>query len=252
MIRRFRKPVGEWREVCVDNSIVRFFVTGVGPPLLLIHGLSGSVRWWRHNMSAFAQYRRVYALDLLEYEPKAARLQFAFPEAARRIALWLDLLGLDRVSIVGHSMGGAIAAELAADAPERVDKLVLVDAAALFPQSRLPLSLPTLVRKTPHFSPTLVPVLLQDAWRTGPRLLWNATRDLFTVNLRPKLEQIQAETLVIWGKHDGILPVSLADELCRLVPRSRAIILPRAGHNPMWEQPKEFNTAVLKFLGSSH
>ena len=236
----------------MDHSVVRYLVAGDGPPLLLLHGLSGSVRWWRHNISVFAQHCRVYALDLLEYEPEAARLQFAFPEAARRITQWLEMLGVERVSVIGHSMGGAIAAELAADAPSQIDKLILVNAAALFPRSRLPLSLTSLVRKTPHFSPTLVPVLLQDAWRTGPRLLWNATRDLLTVDLRPKLEQIQADTLVIWGEHDGILPVPLADELCRLVPRSRLTVLPRAGHNPMWEQPHEFNAAVLDFLGLPH
>ncbi|RYD73254.1 MAG: alpha/beta hydrolase, partial [Verrucomicrobiaceae bacterium] len=96
----------------------------------------------------------------------------------------------------------------------------------------------------------LVPVLLQDAWRTGPRLLLTTARDLVMTDLRPKLPRIQAQTLVVWGRHDGILLPSRADEICALIPHSRLFVLPNAGHNPMWEQPAEFNTKVLEFLSS--
>lgn len=248
MIWRSFEPEGEWKEVCIDRGVVRYLVAGEGRPLILIHGLSGSVRWWLHNVPILARHFRVYALDLLEYHPEVARLRFILAEAARRIALWMRRLGLESASVVGHSMGGAIAAELAADEPELVDKLVMVDAAAVLPRSRLPVSLPVLIRKAPHFSPTLMPVLIQDAWRTGPRILWGATRDLVTSDIRPKLSQIRAETLIIWGEHDGILPLPLAEELRRLVPHCQLKVLPHAGHNPMWEAPEEFNAVVLEFL----
>lgn len=248
MIWPYREPEGDWKEVCIDRGVVRYLVAGAGRPVVLIHGLSGSVRWWLHNVPALALHVRVYALDLLEYDPEAARLQFILAEAARRIGLWMRSIGLQSASLIGHSMGGAIAAELAADEPTLVDKLVLVNAAAVFPRSRLPVSLPQLVRKAPHFSPTLVPVLIQDAWRTGPRILWGAARDLVTSDIRPKLSQIRAETLIIWGKHDGILPLPLAEEIRNLVPHSELKVLPHSGHNPMWEQPAEFNATVLEFL----
>lgn len=244
------EPQGEWKEMCIDRGVVRYLVAGEGRPLILLHGLSGSVRWWLHNVPVFARHFRVYALDLLEYQPEAARLRFILSEAARRIALWMRSIGLEGAAVIGHSMGGAIAAELAADEPLLVQKLVMVNAAAVFPRSRLPLSLPQLVRKAPHFSPTLVPVLIQDAWRTGPRILLGAARDLVTSDIRPKLSRIRAETLIIWGLHDGILPLPLAEELRKFVPHSVLKVLPRSGHNPMWEQPAEFNAAVLEFLGA--
>ncbi len=242
-------PEGEWKELCVERGIVRYMMAGEGTPLILIHGLSGSVRWWLHNIPSLSRHFRVYALDLIEYQPAESRRHFLLPEAAHRISLWMRRLGLKSASLIGHSMGGAIAATLAADAPELIDKLILVNPAALFPRARLPLSLPHLVIKAPHFSPTLVPVLLQDAWRTGPRLLFTAARDLVTSDLRPKLPRIQAETLVVWGRHDGILPPVRATEICDLIPHSRLCVLPKAGHNPMWEQPEEFNAEVLEFLG---
>lgn len=244
------EPEGEWKELCIDRGIVRYLMVGEGRPVILIHGLSGSVRWWLHNVPVLAKHFRVYALDLIEYHPEAARRRFMLPEAARRISLWMEALGLESAFLIGHSMGGAIAATLAADSPNLVEKLVLVNPAALFPRWRLPLSLPHLVLKAPHFSPTLVPVLLQDAWRTGPRLLFTAARDLVLSNLRPKLPRIQAETLVVWGRHDGILLPARAEEICALVPHSRLFVLSNAGHNPMWEQPAEFNAHVLEFLGA--
>ncbi|RYD68955.1 MAG: hypothetical protein EOP84_29400, partial [Verrucomicrobiaceae bacterium] len=80
------EPEGEWKELCIDRGIVRYLVAGEGTPVVLIHGLSGSVRWWLHNVPALAKHHRVYALDLLEYHPEAARLRFLLPEAERRIA----------------------------------------------------------------------------------------------------------------------------------------------------------------------
>lgn len=248
MIRRPSHWRGEWHEYPVGRGVVRFITAGRGQPLILIHGLSGSVRWWQRNIPELSRYFRIYALDLLRYEPEARRLDFAFEKAADHLREWMDAVDLPSAHIIGHSMGGAIAAQLAADTPGRVNKLVLVNAAALFPSSRIRLSPAHLVRKAPRFPVTLVPVLLQDAWRAGPRLLWSATRDLLSSDLRPKLPLVMSETLVIWGNHDGILPLSLGQELVTLLPRGRLLVLPNAGHNPMWERPLEFNRAVSNFL----
>lgn len=248
MIRRPTLATGDWHECRVGSGVVRFTTAGKGKPVILLHGLSGSVRWWQRNIPELRRYFRIFALDLLRYHPEAGRMHFAFEEAADHLREWMDVVELESAHIIGHSMGGAIAAQLAADSPERVKKLVLVNAAALFPASRLRLSPTHLVRKAPRFPVTLMPVLIQDAWRAGPRILWSATRDLLSSDLRPKLPKVQSETLVIWGTHDGILPLALGQELAQLLRRSRLLVLPKAGHNPMWERPDEFNKAVTAFL----
>ena len=250
MIRRPAAPTGEWHQCRVGGGVVKFTISGRGEPVILLHGLSGSVRWWQRNIPDLSRRFRVFAVDLLRYRPDAGRLDFSFEEAALYLRDWMDVVGIPSTHIIGHSMGGAIAAQLAADFPERVKKLVLVNAAALFPASRLRLSPTHLLRKAPRFPITLVPVVIQDAWRTGPRILWSATRDLLSSDLRPKLPQIRSETLIVWGVHDGVLPLSLGQELASLLPTSRLLVLPRAGHNPMWEQPVEFNRAVSDFLRS--
>src|SRR5438552_2261132 len=121
----------ERRRVKIGPATIAYEVAGAGPAVLLVHGLSGSSRWWRRNICALTPHRRVYIIDLIGFGASRARHPFVLAEAAGYLAQWLDQLKLARVSLVGHSMGGLIAAELAADAPERVDRLVLVDPAAL-------------------------------------------------------------------------------------------------------------------------
>lgn len=237
----------EWRQTRVGRESVRYQVAGEGPPLILLHGLSGSVAWWQRNMKVLAREFRVHAVDLLYYGTRRGA-RFVLAQTAERITAWMKVLGLERAAFIGHSMGGYIAASIAAEHPEVVSKLVLVNAAAIFPSHGPRLAINRLVRWLPTFPPTLAPVLLRDAVRAGPFVLWEATRDLLSSDFRPRLSAVTAQTLIIWGEQDGILSIELARELHQALPNSELHILPDAGHNPMWESPEEFNELVLRFL----
>lgn len=239
---------GRWHEAEAGDVTIRFLVCGKGPPVVLLHGLSGSVRWWRRNIPALSRSFRVFAVDVVHYKGDQYGSRFVLDEAARRLAAWIVSVGLERVSVIGHSMGGAIATELAADFPERVEKLVLANPAVFFPEEAPLLSVPRLVREGTHFPLTLVPVLVADALRAGPLVLLNAARAVLSRDLREKLGAIRAPTLVIWGEHDGILPGAISRQICRHIPHCELLRLEEAGHNPMWEQPDSFNEAVLRFL----
>src|SRR5215216_512766 len=109
-------------------------VCGEGPPLLLVHGLAGSGRWWARNVPALARHFQVYAVDLIGFgRSRADRggARFGLHDTSTVLLAFMDRAGLSRASIVGHSMGGHIATVLAAEAPDRVARLILVDAAAL-------------------------------------------------------------------------------------------------------------------------
>ena len=106
---------------------------GTGPPLILLHGLAGSARWWARNIPALSRSFRVIAIDLPGFgaSPRGHRLEL--DGVVDQLVGTMDALGIDRASVIGHSMGGLIAGGLAADRPERVERLVLVDAAFLSP-----------------------------------------------------------------------------------------------------------------------
>ncbi len=223
-------------------------VAGRGAVVLLVHGLSGSAQWWSKTLPALAAYYRVYALDLAGFGGSQAGEPFELQTASNQIITFLDGLGLEKASLVGHSMGGFIVADLAAHHPERVEKLALVDAAALpFEDGLLEmgLGLALAVWKIP---PAFWPVFLADAYRAGPRTLWRAATALLAADIACDLGLIQADTLVIWGQQDHLVPLSLGLELARRLPQARLEIIPRAAHNPMLERPVEFNRLLLDFL----
>ena len=240
----------ERRHVQVGSACIYYQVVGAGEPLVLIHGLSGSGRWWTRNVSPLAQQFRVHIVDLIGFGGSRDGHRFVLNEAAAHLTQWLDQLGIERTSLIGHSMGGFIAADLAADFPERVDRLVLVDAAALpFGRGHLhhAVGLAHGLRRLPV---RFLPVLITDAWRAGPMTILHAARELVTTDISPKLAQIRAPTLVVWGEHDSVIPLELGRQLGERLPGARFTVIPRAGHNPMWDAPEAFNRVVVDFLAA--
>jgi pimeloyl-ACP methyl ester carboxylesterase len=223
-------------------------VAGEGPPVVLVHGLSGSSRWWRRNIGALTPHRRVYVIDLIGFGASHTRHPFVLTEAASYLIQWLDQLELERISLVGHSMGGLIVAELAADAPERVDRLVLVDPAALPLDTHLTTHALSLLRELRTISPSFLPVLLADTLRAGPLTFWRAASALMLADLRPKLALIRAPTLVIWGERDALVPLAFAQQLAQYLRYEELVVIQGAGHVPMWDRPQEFNRALVNFL----
>jgi pimeloyl-ACP methyl ester carboxylesterase len=93
-------------------------------------------------------------------------------------------------------------------------------------------------------------ILLGDALRAGPATLHNATRAVLAADLRPRLGQINAPTLVIWGERDNLVPLEYGKLLAESLPNARLEVIEGAGHNPMWDRPDEFTSLVIDFLTS--
>jgi 3-oxoadipate enol-lactonase len=165
-----------------------------------------------------------------------------------RLADWLVAEGLSQAHVAGHSLGGAVAARLAARHPERIDRLVLVDA-AIRPRGMRSLAPPAHVMRTiGRGSLGFAPLLVRDLLRCHPRSFVAATVDALQTDWEPHLRRINAPTLVVWGERDAITPLKLGHEIAAVVPGARLITLAEAGHNPMWERANVFNAEVLRFL----
>ena len=163
------------------------------------------------------------------------------------IANWMKSIGLSRAAVVGHSMGGFIAAALAVNHPQLVSKLALVSA-AIFPPGRAHLWPRKLLRWMVNFPPDLVPVVFRDAWWITPAELWRAAHDIFAADLFPKLSQIKSRTLIVWGDEDGLLPSDIGHELQAAIKGADLCVFDNVGHCPMWEAPEQFNSKVEHFL----
>jgi pimeloyl-ACP methyl ester carboxylesterase len=222
---------------------------GSGPPLVLIHGLCGSTRWWRRNLSALAASHRVYVVDLAGFGGSHAS-RFVLEDAAATLRGFLAGAGVPRADVIGHSMGGLVAAELAADYPEAVDRLVLVDAAGLPLARSFAEQAFGVLRAAPRIPLGLYPVLVDDTRRAGLVSTLRLAHRLAGADLSRKLGSIAAPTLVVWGEDDTIVPLRVGVALAQAIPHARIEVLPHAGHVPMWETPDTWNRLVLSFLSS--
>ena len=219
-----------------------------GPPLVLLHGLSGSAAWWKRNLPALSRAFRVTAVDLPGFGSSHPDARLILDDLPAQLDVLLGELGIERAHVMGHSMGGLVAGGLAADHPERVNRLVLVDAGflSLDPTWRHRLSGP--LRTLPWTSPTILPTLIRDAVRSGPIRMARATTQILRNDWRHKLPSIVAPTLVIWGQHDRVCNPRIGEHIVASVPDARLVIIRGAGHNPMWEKQPAFDREVLGFL----
>jgi len=243
----------ERRYTRVGDYRIHSVHAGEGDPVVLVHGLSGSHRWWRFTLPELARRHRVHVPELVGFgdSRRPAGRQPTILEMAGVVRQWLDALRLDRVDLVGHSMGGQILVHVAAATPGRVRRLVLADAAGV---PRM-LTVAELARLASELIPprawgrlTFLPTIALDAVRAGPLVLHDALRHVLADDIRPLLPQIRSPTLVVWGELDPLTPLEHGRLIAEAIPDARLLVLPGAAHNAMADRPEDFNRAVLAFL----
>ncbi len=240
------------RQVEVDGRRVAYRVAGperASDAVVLVHGLAGSMRWWASTVPALAEHYRVYLVDLPGFgSMRGFPGGFVLKEAASWLLAWMQALGLKRVHLVGHSMGGSICLSVAALNPEAVGRLALVDPAGI-PSGRSTLGhIAPLVQDSLFSSSSLLPLLVRDALRAGPLTLWRASRDLLAHDIRDELHRVQAPTLLVWGEKDALIPSSLGYLLRQEIAGSSMLVIKGSRHVPMLDRPEELNRALLRFL----
>jgi pimeloyl-ACP methyl ester carboxylesterase len=220
--------------------------------ILLLHGLSGSSRWWARNVADLSREFRVLVPDLIGFGRSrvVGRLP-SIQEVADLLIGWLGTMEEDRISVVGHSMGGQISIHVVSRDPDRVERLVLVDSAGI-PRALTPGAFVRFAAEVAPVwrwgDPTFLPVIAGDAWTAGPRVLLRTVRHILEDDVRPLLTSISVPTLIIWGERDSLVPLRDAWEFRRRIPDSRLAILRGAAHNSMVDRPADFNRLVRRFL----
>lgn len=250
-------------------------------PMLLVHGLGATLDHWALAVPLFARHRRVLAIDLPGFgrSAKPDRL-YAPAEFVAVLRGFLRALGVERVVLVGHSMGGAISAELTLDHGDAVERLVLVDAAGMtrmptglldylverFEQSVDPKRIvlpPRLVRamvKLVFYEPSafaernvvrILASMSEEDWPDRVRSFVRSVSGLARSRVRQRLAEIRLPTLIVWGARDRVLPLRHGRRLHDGIRGSKLVVFPRTGHCPQIERPEAFCEAVESFLAES-
>lgn len=224
---------------------------GAGSPVALIHGLSGSSRWWARNIDALAEKHLVAAVDLVGFGENrrffgVPEILPPFPEVAALLARWLETFG-EPVHVIGHSMGGQIAIRLAAERPDLVRSLILVNAAGM-PFEIKPLDHLKPLPKPPFGGPRIARVLIPDFFRAGPTSVAVASARVLLGDMREAMRAIDVPALLVWGENDPLVPLRYGEAMSREIANARLVVLPRAAHVAMWDAPEEFNRVTIGFL----
>ena len=262
------------RQVRVDDTSIRYLDAGEGTPVIFIHGLGASLYAWRENLDPVATAGfRVVAYDNRGFgsSDKPAH-GYTNAEYARLLIALMDSLRITDAVLVGHSMGGAIAAETAIRYPERVRGLALIGSAGLgireptlFRIARWPVVGPVLLwfrgrglverlLKSTYADPSKVTDSDVDQYYAPVadpaygRALRGVLREFRLDGLTGRLDRIEAPALVLWGEADRWVPIALGRALAAQLVRSAFLFVPRAGHAVQEEAPAEVNRWLIKFL----
>ncbi|HXD54623.1 MAG TPA: alpha/beta fold hydrolase [Solirubrobacteraceae bacterium] len=285
-------PPGDWRSIdwrehqrweIVGGRAVNTIQLGAGPPIVFVHGLSGSWPNWLEQLASFAPDHRVLALDLPGFGHSPGRAgDVSMHGYAELLEQLLDSLGLTDVTLVGNSMGGLISAETAASFPQRVRRLVLVSPAGLSTyRNRLTVrTLPALRRfeqglalgaawtashadriasrprlrdlvlkgVVAHPSRLPAPLAAEQLRGAGTDGFMEALEAILDFDLKPRLPLISCPALVVWGTKDRLISWHDAARFAEAIPDSRKVVYEDIGHMAMLERPAEFNALLREFM----
>ncbi|ABK73848.1 alpha/beta fold hydrolase [Mycolicibacterium smegmatis] len=272
------------REVTTDAGVLRFHEAGDGPPLLLLHGSGPGVTGWRNyrgNLGFFAQHFRCLVLEFPGFGVSDDFGGHPMLDAQRAAVVFADALGLDRVDIIGNSMGGGVGINFAINHPDRVRHLVTIGGIGtnIFspgPSEGIRLLQeftedPTRARlvdwlNSMVYDPALVTdELIEERWAlaTDPETLESARRMYGKAAFAAMMEmmrnadfplpwsimhKVKAPTLLTWGRDDRVSPLDMALVPMRTIPNAELHVFPNCGHWVMIEAKSAFERTVLSFL----
>lgn len=273
------KRYAEGKFIIVDNKRVHYIEKGNGKPIILIHGFLYHTVMWEKNIDALAGKFKVYAIDLWGwgYSERLKKMEYSFEFYGKQVLGFMDALNIKRASLVGQSMGGSISVYVAANYPQRVDRLILVGPAVLpYPMTttgkiyQLPF-IGEFLNAVPgdalmknnikniwfydknkvteeYAKKVLQPLCIRGSYAGMMYILRNVLKAPYVEREAKVLAKINKPTLIIHGREDKAVPLNRSEILNNLWKRSKLVIFEKAGHTPHEEYPGKFNKLAVDFL----
>ena len=229
----------EYLKTDINGYESHYLKSGDGPPVVLLHGGASDSQDWVETIKALSNSFTLYAPDLLGFgrnERKSGG--YYLYEFSDFVLEFMDAIGLEKPFLVGHSFGGRLSLEIALHHPERVQKLVLADAAGLGKVSKFGTAVLTgfwVIRKLFRISQPYP----SFRYHEGDDPDWAC---------KEQLPELKVPTLLIWKRHDLYLPLAIARKAAEMIPDVRLKVVPGFGHAPHGRTVDEFNKHLREFL----
>lgn len=254
------------RYVCLPAVRIHYRVLGAGEPLVLLHGLGSAGSDWFPVTPGLAPYYRLILVDLRGHGQSSLARDYSIAAMAGDVEAVLDAEGIGRAHVLGLSLGGCVALQLAIAAPARVKRLVLVNTFARLRHEGLWRrrlarvryaalgtmdDLARLVAGSLFGDPAAQALAFDRLRRNDLGAIRRCMMAVARFDVRGELSRVVAPTLVLIGDRDRTVPRRCADELMTGIPQARLQVIPDAGHALPHEQPAAFAQAVLAFLATT-
>ena len=270
--------------VSVDGARVHYqeFGDPADPAIILIHGYTASVYVWKSTAPLLAdQGFYVIAIDLLGfgYSEKPAWFDYSIQSQARMLSRFMNRLGIGKATVCGSSYGGAVAASIALDYPERVDKLILVGAVCNDEVKNHPI---LKLAAIPGIGEVITPFLVDSKFFLKQRMLGTLAKANYNLITKERIDAIRRPlmaadghhsllatsrnwsadrieqdahlidhpTLIIWGEEDKVIPIKNGYTLHQEILNSRFVVLKDCGHVPPEEKTEIFSGLVTEFCNN--
>ncbi|MYE82772.1 MAG: alpha/beta fold hydrolase [Gammaproteobacteria bacterium] len=219
---------------------------GAGDAIVFVHGYGGAMEDWSHQVREFAPDHRVLVFDHRGHgasDGPADEGAYTVERLVKDTERLIDCAGFEDYHLVGHSIGGAVAQEIALRHPDRVRSLVLCDTTDWFgdhdrPGGTAPFVPADLAQTAARRAASMPAAALRGTW--GGLLAWRGTRD--------RARAIAPRSLVLYGERDASRIVEGSRRLEQGIPDARTAVIHGAGHSPHQERPEAWNTTVREFL----
>src|SRR4051812_33678044 len=277
----------EARPITLHGHRVFYRQAGSGPPIVLIHGMLNSSRHWEAVARRLSDPYPVIAPDLIGHGDSAPpRGDYSLGAHAAAIRDLLAAIGVDRATIVGHSLGGGVAMQFFWQFAQRTERLVLISSGGLGHEGSPMLRAAALPGVSALLGAAAHKRTLDALWRAGERMQARGSakgvylqaiaralrpleqpgaREAFVNTLRSVIDvhgqRVSATdrlyllegipTLVVWGERDHTIPIEHGRDACAAIPRARFATLPRAAHFPHLEDPEGLAAVLREFLETS-
>jgi pimeloyl-ACP methyl ester carboxylesterase len=250
--------------VDIDDIGMYYEIHGEGEPLLLIHGWGASHEFWRAQVPQLSKSFKVITCDLRGHgeTDKADPRNYSIKLFTGDLEMMLDKLGVEKLHLVGHSLGGMLAEELVIASPERFDTLVICDSPSRAPFSRLELILIRIVNPSKNMMRRSVvsqglfyqpneenlEELYNMISKAGKHVFYRTAKALMGYSTPKELASISIPTLLAYGERSRFLKHGL--EIHKMLLGSKFVVVPRAAHAMPMEQPEIFIKLVSDFCGT--
>jgi 4,5:9,10-diseco-3-hydroxy-5,9,17-trioxoandrosta-1(10),2-diene-4-oate hydrolase len=274
----WRKLVdGRSHDVAVKGLRMHYIELGAGQPVVMIHGIADSTYSWHENAQALADAGlRIILVDQPGFgktDIPASGWTYSVENQGEAILGMADQLGLERFSLVGHSLGGGISLYMAWKHPERIDRVAVIDPASQ--RTSCPFGFASdLVKdcvgtrwfvkrglRSAFFDANKVTDAMIDEYarlidrpgRAGRGVLGGVCGDFFSPTydlMTQSYGRLKPTLLIIWGREDTWHPLEFGTRLQTMIPGSQLEVIPQAGHNVHQERPDLLNPILIRFLGA--